>query len=312
MPQTGPRARRTAEIKPREDRRLLGIMMVMGAFLLFTGIDTSAKWLVLSGLPSMEVVFARYSVHLVILAAWFLPAFGTQVFHTNAPVLELGRALVLLASTIFNFFAVKYLPLTVTGSIIFASPILLSVLSIPLLGESIGWRRWLAIFVGFVGVLIIVQPGGASFHPAMLLSLGAVTSYALYNIANRKLAGVDSPYAQQMYAALLATLFLLPFAFSGWVWPSDPASWVAFFAMGVCGAAGHLLLTIAHRYAEASTLAPFVYPQILYLAASSWLIFNEPPDIWIFVGAPIVIGSGLYIWLRERQLGKRPSPGQRL
>lgn len=298
-------SRHQASIKPIEDRRLLGISMMLGAFLLFTGIDTSAKWLVLSGMPSLEVVFARYSIHLLIVLAWFVPRFGPQVFKTSAPKLEIMRAVVLLGSTIFNFFAVAYLPLTVTGSILFASPILLCVLSIPLLGEQVGWRRWVAILVGFAGVLIIIQPGGSGFHWAMFLSLGAVTSYAFYNIFNRKLAGVDSPYTQQLYAALIATLCLLPFAFNGWVWPSDTVGWIAFFAMGVFGALGHLLLTVAHRLAQASVLAPFVYPQIIYMSLASWLIFGQPPDIWIFVGAPIVIGSGLYIWLRERQIATR-------
>ncbi len=296
-----------AAIKPIEDKSLLGISMMLVAVLLFTGVDISAKWLVLSGVPSLEVVFARYSVHLVIVLAVFVPTQGLALFRTHSPKLELVRALSLLFSTVTNFIAVRYLPLTVTGSIVFAMPMILTVLSVPILGERVGWRRWLAIIAGFAGVLIIVRPGGETFHPAIFLSLVSVTCYAFYNIFNRKLAGVDSPYTQQLYSALIATCCIAPFAFSAWVWPQDGAGWVAFFALGIFGGVGHLLLTMAHRLAQASTLAPFVYPQIIYLTAASWLIFDQAPDAAVFIGAPIVIGAGLYIWLREKQLAVKPT-----
>jgi len=292
----------SSNIKPIEDRRLLGIFLVMVSVLCFTLIDTSAKWLVSSGTPTLQAVFLRYLVQLVIFSAFLVPSRGRKLLVTRNPSLTILRGLVLLAATIFNFFAVKFLPLTVTGSIVFALPLLLCALSVPLLGEHVGWRRWIAILVGFGGVLIIIQPGAGDFNWAVFLSFGAVTCYAFYNIITRKLAGVDSPHSQQFYAALIATVCILPFAFEEWVWPSDAASWLAFFAMGGMGAVGHQIFSIAHRLAPASTLAPFVYIQIIYMTAASWLVFGEPPDRWIFLGAPIVIGSGLYIWLRERQL----------
>lgn len=289
-------------IKPVEDRRFLGIGMVIIAVLMFTGIDTSAKWLALAGIPPFEIVFLRYVVHLVIVLAIFLPTQGPGLFRSNNYKLEIIRAMVLLTSTVLNFTAVKFLPLTVTGSIIFSMPLILTALSGPLLGEHVGWRRWVAILVGFLGVLIIIRPGGQEFHWAVFLSIACTISYAFYNILTRKLAGVDSPYTQQIYSALVATLCITPFAFTEWVWPSSVASWTAFFAMGVFAAVGHLLVTVAHRLAQASVLAPFVYPQIIFMTAASWLVFGQAPDIWIFIGAPIVIGSGLFIWLREKQL----------
>lgn len=290
-------------IKPVEDRRFLGIGMMLVAVLMFTGIDTSAKWLALADVPPMEVVFARYTVHLFIVLAFFLPSQGVTLFRSNNVKLEVFRAVVLLCSTILNFIAVKFLPLTVTGSIVFAMPLILTALSGPLLGEHVRWRRWLAILVGFAGVLIIIRPGGTEFHWAMFLSLGSVALYALYNILTRKLAGVDSAYTQQFYASLVATVCVIPFAFADWVWPQHASVWIAFFAMGVFGGIGHLLITIAHRLAPASTLAPFIYPQIIYMSLSSWLVFSQAPDVSIFIGAPIVVGSGLYILLREKQLG---------
>lgn len=291
-------------IAPIEERRLLGIGFVLIGYLCFTVIDSCAKWLSGHGMPTTEVVFIRYAGQLLLVSALFLPSRGTGLVRTRSWKLEVARGLCLLASTVFNFFAITFLPLTVTASIAFTMPLMLCALSIPLLGETVGWRRWLAILVGFAGVLIIVQPGSAAFHPAVILSLVGALFTALYMLLTRKLAGVDSTTTQQFYAALVATLCIAPFAFGDWIWPADTAGWFAFTMIGVAALIGHQFLTTAHRFAPASVLAPFGYFQIIFMTASSWLIFNQPPDFWVFIGAPIVIGSGLYIWLRERRLHK--------
>ena len=186
---------------------------MIAAALIFSVLDTNAKWLVVNGYPPMEVVFVRYVTQLVVMLFWLVPRYGAGAFRTASLTLEVLRALALLGTTAFNFFAIRYLPLTITGSLLFAAPILVSVLSIPLLGERVGWRRWLAILAGFAGVLIIIQPGGTGFHPAIFLSIAMAISYALFNILNRKLAGTDPTDVQQLYVALIPTIGLLPFAF---------------------------------------------------------------------------------------------------
>ncbi len=291
-------------IAPIEERRLLGIGFMLVGYLMFTVVDSCAKWLLMHGMPNTEVVFIRYAGQLLLVSALFLPSRGVELVRTRSWKLEVVRGLSLLGSTICNFWAIVFLPLTVTSSIMFTMPLILTALSIPLLGETVGWRRWLAIVVGFLGVLVIVQPGGDAFHPAVLLSLAAALFTALYNLLTRKLAGVDSATTQQFYAGFVATLCVIPFAFGGWTWPTDAAGWFALVMIGSAALIGHQFLTTAHRFAPASVLAPFGYVQIFFMTASSWLIFNQPPDVWVFVGAPIVIGSGLYIWLRERALQK--------
>jgi len=291
-------------IAPIEERRLLGISFLLIGYLCFTVIDSCAKWLSGNGMPTTEVVFVRYAGQFILVSALFLPTRRTELLRTRSWKLEVLRGLCLLGSTVFNFFAITYLPLTVTASIAFTMPLILCALSIPLLGEQVGWRRWLAIIVGFAGVLVIIRPGTAAFHPAMLLSLCGAFFTALYFLLTRKLAGVDSTTTQQFYAAFVATLCIAPFAFGGWIWPADPAGWFAFAMIGAAALIGHQFLTTAHRFAPASVLAPFGYFQIIFMTLSSWLIFNQPPDVWVFVGAPIVIASGLYIWLRERKLQK--------
>ena len=151
----------------------------------------------------------------------------------HADALELARGLSLLGVTLGNFLAQRYLPLTVTGALMFTMPFMVTVLSVPMLGERIGWRRLAAIAVGFVGVLIIIRPGTEAFHPAALIALAGAVCAALYTIFTRKLAGVDSPATQQVFSGLIALTCVTPFAFEGWVWPSDGPTWFAFCLAGV-------------------------------------------------------------------------------
>ena len=288
--------------RPVEDRRGLAIGLMLLAFFCFTCLDSSAKWLVLEGMSPWAAVFARYGVHLIIVAALILPVQGTASLKSERPGLEVLRALLLLASTILNFNAVRYLPLTLTSTIFFTIPIFVTLLSIPILGERVGWRRWAAILVGFSGVLIVTRPWTGEFHWAMLFSIGAAMSASGYQILTRMLAGVDSTNTQQLYAGLVATAGVAPFALLNWSLPESPVSWVLFAAMGLFGWFGHQMLTIAHRYAPASLLSPFIYFQLIFMTASSWLVFSQPPGQWILLGAPVVMASGFYIWWRERQL----------
>lgn len=293
-------------IAQQEDRRGLAIMMMLIAFACFTLLDSSAKWLVTTGMSPWAAVFARYAVHLAIVAMLIVPSQGTHSLDSKAPVRETLRALLLLASTICNFMAVQYLPLTLTSTIFFSIPIFVCVLSIPLLGETVRARRWIAIGVGFVGILIVTRPWAATFHWAMAFAVTAAICASLYQILTRMLAGVDSTNTQQFYAALVATIGVAPMAYMHWQTPEGALAWGLFIAMGLFGWLGHQMLTVAHRYAPASLLAPFVYVQLFFMTASSWIVFSQPPTVWILAGAPIIIGSGFYIWWRERQLKETP------
>jgi drug/metabolite transporter (DMT)-like permease len=294
-------ARPVAAIEENASKAIL-LLLLAQSILVF--LDISAKWLSGTGMPTSEIVFVRYGVHVALLLGIFLPLRGRDMFVTRNWKLEIARGLCLLATTAGNFMAMRYLPLTVTGALIFSSPLIVCALSGPMLGEKVGWRRWMAIGVGFIGILIILRPGTEAFHPAALLALGAAFFVALFSIFTRKLAGVDTAITQQIYAGGTALLLVTPIAFTDWVWPSQPASWLAFFAAGTAGMVGHILISVAHRFAAPSTLAPFNYLQLIYLALASWMIFNQPPDSGFAVGATIIVASGLYIWLRERKLHK--------
>jgi drug/metabolite transporter (DMT)-like permease len=282
--------------------RLIGIGLISLAYVCFTLIDGSAKWLVQS-VPVLVVVWLRFVTHTLLASALLFPIRGAALVRTRHLRWHLARGLMFVTMTGVNFWALQYLELTVTASIFFTVPILIAMMSAPLLGERLDSRRWAAILIGFAGVLVIVRPGSESFHPAMLLSLGNAFVYAAFNLMTRKLAAYDSPETIQFLPAAAASVLLAPFALAVWESPQGWLEWMLLCLMGVCGGVGHHLLAMAHRYAPASTLAPFLYQQILYMALFGYLVFGSVPDAAVWAGAAIVIASGLYLFARERRAG---------
>jgi drug/metabolite transporter (DMT)-like permease len=300
--------------KPREDRAGAGVLLMALAVFFFTCIDSSAKWLMLGGIPALQVVFVRYLGHTLVAVATFAPQEGWAAFRSNAPGKQLLRSLFLLGSTTLNFSALQYLPLTVTTTIMFAGPIVVTLLAIPILGEEVGLRRILAVCAGFVGVLVVMQPWGAEFHPAMFLTLAALCMASMYFIMTRLLAGVEGNAVSQIWSSGLAAAAIFPFVVSTWTWPQG-IDWLAFVLIGGFGASGHIAATTAHRWADASILAPVVYIQLFLAAGASILLFDSWPTLWTLAGGSIIIASGLYIWQRERAVRKggvrKPVPSTR-
>lgn len=278
------------------------------AVIFFTGIDTSAKWLTISGLPVIQVVFLRYFVHFSLSMAIYIPQDGVSVFRSNVPKKQFLRSIFLLFSTVFNFAALKYLPITVTTTIAFAGPIVTTLLAIPILGEKVGIHRIIAVIVGFFGVLLVIQPWGTAFHPAMILSLGNLIIASGYFIMTRMIAGQESNATQQIWGSGIPSIGLAPFALYLWVWPETLQQWLVIVAMGSFGAFGHMASTKAHRLADASILAPMFYTQVFWAAVVGVLIFNTWPTVWTLSGGMVIICSGIYIWHRERRKRKRPLP----
>jgi drug/metabolite transporter (DMT)-like permease len=185
----------------------------------------------------------------------------------------------------------------------FSTPILIALLAAPMLGERLDAARWAAIAAGFAGVLVIVRPGTQGFHPALLIVLANALMYALFNLLTRRLAAHDSPAASQFISGLGASLAIAPFALAAWQAPASVLEWGVACAIGAAGGLGHYLLALAHRYAPASALAPFLYQQMLYAVALGYLVFGDLPDAAVLLGAGVVIASGLWLICRERQGG---------
>lgn len=274
-------------------------------FLCFAVLDASAKWLVGMAVPAMLVAWFRYFGHFLCTTIVYAPKLGWSIARSNRPVLQSLRALSLLTATVFNFVALQYLPLTTTIAIFFVAPLTVCLLSVPILGEKVGIKRLVAVFIGFVGVLIIVEPWGQRFDPHVLLSFIAMLGASGYFVLSRVIAGADSNATAQFYVSGIAALLLTPAAIFFWQWPPDTQSWVLLILVGLLGMVGHSFLTHAHRFAEASVLAPTVYSQIIYISILSWIVFDEPPDRQTIIGTIIIVASGLFIWFRERQAQTR-------
>lgn len=290
--------------------RLTAILLMAGAVLCFSLLDTSAKWL--GGvMHPMQVVVTRYVVSVLLVSIVLNPWSQPGVMRTRRPWLQGGRSILLLLSTALNFVALQYLQLAETISIMFATPLVVALLSGPLLGEWPGPRRLMAIGVGFVGVIVVARPGAGGMHPAALLCVLGCLCYSFYSLATRTLAASDSSQTTMFYSGIggmVITLPLLPFFFS---WPPDLLSWLIMLAVGGFGAFGHWLLILAHRRAPATVLAPFMYSQIVWMVALGWLVFGQIPDRFTLAGAAIVISSGLYLLYRER-VRAAPSSAARL
>jgi drug/metabolite transporter (DMT)-like permease len=269
---------------------------------LFTTLDASAK-LVGKDLPLPMAVFFRYAVAFVLSTAlvWYLG--GVHFPRTQHIYLQALRGFLLLAATGCNFFAMQYLQLAQVSAIFFTIPLLVCALSVPMLGEHVGLRRWMAVLVGFLGVLVIMRPGSDSFHWAMLISLTSAFFGSLYNITTRMVGKNDTAETSLFYVGLFGALLACVPGVMTWQMP-EAWQWLPLILMGVCGTIGHFMLITAHRLAPASTIAPYIYSQIIWMITAGALVFDQYPDQWTVIGAAIVVASGIYVFNRERLQGK--------
>jgi len=272
--------------------RFTGIALMCGAVACFALLDTTAKYLNLY-MSTLEVAWARYT------GAFLFP------FIVSNPWTRPGliRSLLLLGSTLLNFAALRYLQLDQAIAVVFSTPFFVAALSGPLLGEWVRWRRWTAIAVGFVGVLVVTRPEPGTFQPAALLSLSAALCYALYSISTRVLARTDANDTILFYSNVVGAAVLLPIVPFVWTTPTDPLVIALMVVSGAIGSFGHYLLIAAHRLAPAAVLSPFIYTELLLVTITGFLVFGDVPNRWTLAGVAVVVLSGLYLLYRERVAG---------
>lgn len=283
--------------------RLVGIALMCGTVVCFSGLDTSAKWLGRQGLDPLTITWARYAVSMVLIALFLNPVRKPALLRTSRPVLQLVRSALLFGSTIFNFFALRHLQLSESVTIQFATPLLVALVAGPMLGEWVGPRRLAAIAVGFLGVVVAVRPGFDGVQPAVLLCLANVVCYAFYILITRQLAAHDSTATTTLFSGLFGLVALTPILPFVWTAPASPLAWIVLLGTGAFGALGHWLLILAHARAPAAILAPFIYTQIIWMLVLGFGVFGDVPGPWTLAGAAIVVASGLYLLGRERVRG---------
>jgi drug/metabolite transporter (DMT)-like permease len=286
---------------PQADNPLRGVPLLVAAVTIFSVSDALAKHLG-QFLPPVEVAWMRYATFLLLTLAPALRA-GPAIFRSRAPALQILRGLALVGSALSFMAALRFLPLAEATAINFVSPIFITALSIPILGEVVGVRRWAAVAVGLAGVLVIVRPGGGAYGAEVLLPVLTAASWALAVVATRKMAGADRPATTLFWSAAVGFAVLsalLPFDF---VAPS--ASQIGLgLLLGLIASAGQWLIVLAYRHAGASVLAPFSYFQLLSSALLGFLAFGAVPDRWTLFGAGVIAASGLYTAHRERVRAK--------
>lgn len=284
--------------------RLIGIALMCGAVACFACLDATAKYLG-RHVDVLEVVWARYASAFVLALLISNPLTRPGLVESRRPMLQVVRSSMLLGATLFNFLAFQYLRLDQALVIMFSIPLMVAALAGPMLGEWVGPRRWAAIGVGFVGVVLVARPGFGFIHPAALLSVGAAAFSALYAIMTRTLARFDSNETTLFYSNLVGALALLPLMPFVWTTPSDPLHIIIMTFFGALGSGGHFLLIVAHRHTPASILAPFIYTQLVWAVMFGFVVFGDVPDRWTLAGAAVVVASGLYLVHRERVRGPR-------
>lgn len=299
FPDMQPLPHETLELPGRDRFRAIGLMILAVSF--FACVDATAKYLVTRAqVPVVQVVWMRFlgQMAAIVLAMGLIAM--PRLLTTRKLGAQAIRSILLLASTVLNFAALQTLRLDQTLTIQFLAPLMVALLAGPLLGEWVGWRRMLAIVTGFLGILVVIRPGFEAVPVGVVYALGCMVAYACFMLITRYISAYDAAEVTLTYSMLAGVVGMAPFALQAWVWPQDTLTVLLSISLGFWAALGHFIFILAYRLAPASTLAPFIYTQLLAMALLGFLVFGDVPDHWTIVGSTIVIGSGIYLVHRER------------
>ena len=273
---------------------------MLGAGLCFAALDATSKHLTQT-FPVPMLVWARYTVHLVLMVIFLAPSMRAKLIATQRPLALTARALMLVGTTGFAMAAIAIMPLAESTAFLFITPLIVVVLASWLLKESVTPGRWIAIVVGFAGVLLIARPGGALSPQGIVLMALAAGCYSIYQVQTRQMSLTENTVTMLFYTALVGTVAMSLAAPLFWGGPM-PDAWQALgiASLGIYGGTGHLLMTRAFRHAPASTLSPFLYAQLIWAVLLGWLFYEHLPDLLSLAGMLVIAGSSLSIALSER------------
>ncbi|QDZ01396.1 DMT family transporter [Nitratireductor mangrovi] len=278
------------------------ILLVFGAGVIFSFLDTSAKYLGAAGFAPPFIAWTRFAVHVALAVFILQPWKHRAAFRVASLPKQVLRGMFLFGATFFNFLGLKTLQLAEAVSIFFFAPMVITALAGPFLGEWAGWRRWAAIIVGLAGVLVITRPGFGVFEIGHLYVIGAMLSYSSYVIMTRQMSATETPESLIFYSALTPVILMAPAVPLYGSLPQQPVEWIVLLSLGFYGGFGHWLLIKAYRQATTGALAPYPYLQMVWMIVLGYLVFGDLPDRYTVAGAAIIVASGLYIVHRERRL----------
>jgi drug/metabolite transporter (DMT)-like permease len=298
----------------RTHQPLSAIGLVVFATCCFGVLDTTAKTIA-TLVPIAIAVWTRYALQAVISTAVLWPTRGRALFQTERPRLQAARGLLLLLSSLFAFISLQHVPVGEFAAIVMATPLVVTIVANRFMGERVSALRWALVVGGFVGVVMIIRPGGANFEWTWLLPLVVVIFNTGFQLATSQLACTDNTSTTHFLTGWVGTglaTLALPFA---WVWISDPTLWLRMLLMGTMGAIGHFCLTAAYARAPASTLTPYLYGHIGATMFFGWLVLGHVPDSWALAGMAVIAmcgGAGAWLSVRESKSAAKIAPPDEL
>ena len=298
----GPASPVISKASKRRSESLLGILLMPAGMFVFSAVDTQAKFLT-QPLDPVQIVWSR-QLGLLLGVFALLAVRGTSVLHTKQPVLQVTRGFMAAGSALLFIIAISYVPLADAVAVSFIAPFVVTVLGALLLGERVGIRRWSAVIIGFLGSMIIIRPGMGALHPAVMLVVVAAILFALRQIISRALADTDRTPTTIAYTALVGRFLLsLPLPFV-WQWPTSSTKLILLTSIAIMAAGAEILVIKALEVAQAVVVAPMQYTLILWGTAYGYFVFGQFPDFWTWVGAIVIIASGLYTLQRDARASR--------
>ena len=267
------------------------------AWVMLPIMDGFAKYLS-SDLPVLQITWARYFFTVAFTLPIMFFFFRKNLVWTDKPKLQLIRGLILLTANVCFFYSISIISLAKALTLAFIAPLIVTAFSPIFLGEKVGFRRWSAVIIGFIGSMVVIRPGFVEINLASLAALGTGVMYGFYLIITRKLSSSDNPLLTLLLTGVVGAIiisFVMPFV---WIKPTLN-QWSMMAAIGIFACIGHLFIILSLKYADASKLAPFSYFEIVTNIIIGYYFFSDFPDKWTFLGLFIIILSGIYISRRE-------------
>ena len=278
------------------------IVLNASAWMIVPVMDAFAKYLS-SSMDVLQITWGRYFFTLIFTLSLMLIFYRKSLVWTKKPFLQLIRGLIFVFSTYLFFYAISEISLPKALTLAFVAPICVTALSPFFLKEQVGIKRWLAVFLGFFGTLVVIRPGLIEFNLATFAALGCGICYGFYLIITKKLSSSDNPLLTLLLSGIVGTIIISPFLPSIWINPTSN-QWILLVLIGLIASVTHLLLILSLKYADASKLAPLGYTEIITNIIISYYFFNELPDNWTYLGLFIIVISGLYVSKRKHLANK--------
>ncbi len=285
-----------------------GIALLITAVACFAVLDTTTKAVSVS-VPVVMAMWFRYAFQAVATTIAVLPR-GRGILRTAHPRFQCLRGLLLLTSSALAFFSLQYMPVGEFTAVVMITPLVITLLASPMLGERVSALRWALVAGGFLGTLVIIRPLDEAFDWALLLPLGLVASNAWFQILTSQMVKTEDPVTMQFYTGWVGTLVtsaVLPFF---WTRLDSLTLWAGLVFMGVMGTVGHFMMILAYARAPVSTLTPFLYAQIGFAMLGGWLVFSHVPDRWSMLGMGLIAicgAAGAWLTVRESRVALQPT-----